>query len=295
MLKIIITSFSILILLALVLHCCIAIVMSYSQAGKQWLHNIPQNTKRQLIDDILQYSKKFFCFFVGTNWKSWSNLCRLALCYYIFLPNLMFFRSAESLLSENWQFSAPFINMAIMNLWIITNLIGDYISYNVSRDLIDSYLKAHQKNTILILKTVIKDLCVAFALLTIVVISTNLYHFFYTEPGLKFTMERLVKYIFDIQNHGADFSLVIKGKRYLSFPGLAIVSFSTFFPTIFWAVALIFSLITVPIRTWSSVISNEISDYKNEASCLFNYRVKYLTFLTSAIGGLFVIMKFNAG
>ena len=115
-------SLLILIFVAVILHCGIALVASYSEAGKSRLHGIPTQSRRQVIDGILRFVLSFFCFFVGDNWRSWNNVARLALVYYILLPNLMYFRAAESLQNEQWHFRAPFVYLIIMNSWILINL-----------------------------------------------------------------------------------------------------------------------------------------------------------------------------
>ena len=133
------------------------------------------------------------------------------------------------------------------------------------------------------------------ALLCFVVLSTNLFHYLYESPEATFSLPTLLEYVFNVKNHGVEFSMVINDTKFFSFPGLAVVSLSTFFPSIFWGVSLALSYLAIPIRNWRRKLDDEVARERAESPSLLQYRMKYFGILAGAVGGLITVLKIQAG
>ena len=280
------TSIIILILIAVITHCLLSLIASVKKKSSS-VTNISQYSLSRVIEIILLDTLKFYEFFVGKKWNDYNTLVRLALLYYVMLPNSALLRTSFAIQEDAWLMVNPSIQLLGLNVWIISNIIADYFSYNFSRNLIYNYLSTQKPTFIFTLSIIVKDILIAGTLLALLFIITNSCHLIYMVQDVNEFLGKYNAYVFNWESITVNFGFIKDGKPFIEFPGFIVITFSTFFPTLFWACSLLISLLFLPIKFWFKNVETE----KRQENNIHSYRYKYLALLVTSLFALWKIIS----
>ncbi len=284
------TGIVILIMLAVILHSTISVVCSFFpdkfKNNTEGVYSLPFYYK---INGILKRVRTFYVFFVGKNWKDYSFWPRLALLYFFLLPNFSMMRIAVAVNETGWMFHDSNFMILGMNFWVFSNIIGDYISYNVSRALLDKYLNKDNPGFFFAFKIVFIDLTIATILMMFVVFFTNVAHTVALFQNYSEFIKEIQNSPFSLNGLKASFGIFVGNEPVIVFPGFIIITFSTFFPTLFWLISLTISLAFMPVKIW---MLNSVKEMTASGESIFNYRFKYLSLLVGSCAALYAVLTF---
>lgn len=224
--------------------------------------------------------------FVGKSLFSWNAL-RVALIYWIALPTLVIMfpvpnpENIETALpKDEWRLKESGWMVLAAHIWIWVNIFGDIVSLNVSRKLLFK-IKSKTMTIGKIIGLLMIDLIVASVMVVIVIIATNISFLLILHQNGDLIRTHFVDTVFSWETIIRPMGRVIDSKvvphKWLQ----AFIALSTFWPALFWIIAIMGGgLLTMIQNTltdinrktpeWATYLGVFITSFAIMISCLHN-------------------------